>query len=454
MRLIAVLLPYAVSIRDFVHTGTLSGLLSIPDVTIDIYTQNGDLPELDAIRSARVRVKEIAPHTSGRIEAVLKKLYLYLFHDVFVHVQHGVEAVPGRRLPVQLLVLARKLAGTRRALRFYAWLLMRVSARARTNQIDGTPDLVISTRSLINSLDYGIVLEASKRGLRQLTAAASWDNFTTKGFFPFPVAKTIVWNRKMAEELEELFEVEPDKIVIAGYPRVRLLRNTGTFGDAETYLRSLGLDRYRRFILHTVSYSELTRNAPGETPVEYVMAREVATALVERLPADTCILVRLHPFSDTRDEAAFDGVDRLHVFVPGRQDRYVERVMSEADEVHLACQLTYSECVVSMASTITIDALSIGQPIINVAFEPSGAPPSSKALRRFYEYNHLRDLLAAVTPPMATDIDQVIAFVERCMAGNKELGANMEAFERLYVPDDSDDYPSVVKATVEELLAS
>jgi hypothetical protein len=452
MRLVAVILPYAVSIRDLVHTGVLSELLRVPGLHIHIYTQNAALPEFDAIRSKRVTLMEILPHAEGRLERLLKKLYPILFYDVFVYIQQNVDQSWRRRLVARLLVLWRRLLGTRRALRFYGWLLRRVSTRRDEHLIAGTPDLVISTRSLVNSLDYPLILEAAERGLPQLALASSWDNFTTKGFFPFPVERTVVWNRQMARELAEIFEVDPERIVRAGYPRLKLLRDTGAFDNAGAYLLSLGLGQYRRFVLHTASYAELTRTRPGMAPEEYRMIRDVAVALVDTLPADTCILVRLHPYSQAEDEGIFSGLERVHVFVPGRQDCYVERVMSEADEVHLAAQLSFSECIVSMASTITIDALALGRPIINVRFDPAGPEGSTGIIRRFYGYNHFRDLVAQVQPPIANDVRDVIAFVRRCMAGDREPGADLAAFERFYVPHDSDAYPEVVRRTVQGLL--
>lgn len=454
MPLVAVILPYAVSIRDFVHTGVLAELLGIADVHIHIYTQNPDLPEFDAIRSDRVSLMEIQPHVEGRLERLLKRLYPILFYDVFVYIQLNVDRSWRRRLVAKALVLARHLLGTRRALRLYAWLLQRVSTRSNKPLIAGTPDLVIGTRSLVNSLDYPLILEAAERKLPVLIAASSWDNFTTKGFFPFPVEKTMVWNGQMAKELVEIFDADPDRIVLAGYPRVKLLQKSGAVESPQDYLRQLGLGQYRRFVLHTASYAELTRPRPGAAPEEYRMIRDVAAELLKTLPSDTCILVRLHPYSQSQDEEIFTGLERLHVIVPGRQDRYVERVMSEEDEAHLSAQLRLSECIISMASTITIDALSLGRPIINIRFGPTDQDGSSGTIERFYDYNHFRDLLAQVKPPVATDVAQVVAFVHRCMAGDRDPKADLEAFERLYVPRDSSAYPQVVRRTVEELLKS
>ena len=452
-RNLAVILPYAVSIRDFVHTGTLEQLLAIPGLRMQIYTQNPDLPEFDSIRSDRVTIIEMMEPDASRFEQILKTIYPLLFHDTFYYIQHVLSGSLPKRLLARSLVGLRRLIGTRRCLRLYARLLLSAARRHGPDQIVGTPDLVLATRSTINSLDYGLLVEAARRGLPQLTAASSWDNFTTKGFFPFPVLRTIVWNRKMHDELVEIFDVPPDEITIAGYPRLRLLqRGAAAFDNAAAYLAEIGLPQYRRFVLYSASYAELTRVPGVAAPREYQLIREVAQRLSAELPEDTGILVRLHPFSQAQDEAYFAAVPRLHVFVPGRGDRYVERVMSVADEAHLSAQLRLSECIVSMASTMTIDALAMGRPILNVAFEPEGAPPAT--ICNFYNFNHFRDLVAAVGAPLARNVDDVLAFVARCMAVDRDARIDGGAFERLYVPVESTAYPHVVRRAVEDALAA
>jgi CDP-glycerol glycerophosphotransferase (TagB/SpsB family) len=176
----------------------------------------------------------------------------------------------------------------------------------------------------------------------------------------------------------------------------------------------------------------------------------VAERLVPTLPEDTCIIVRLHPFSRADDKDFFAGMDRVHTFVPGRSDLYVERVMSAEDENHLAAQLQFSECIVSMASTITIDALSLRRPIINVAFEPDG---HGDAICKFYDFNHFADLVRIAKPPLARDVAQVLAFVKRCLDGDKDPAIDSAAFAEYYVPAFSRHYPEILRATVEDVLA-
>ena len=54
---IAIALPYAVSIRDFLHSGSLAELVNAGGYRLTIYTLNPDLPEFDQVRSLGVTVK-------------------------------------------------------------------------------------------------------------------------------------------------------------------------------------------------------------------------------------------------------------------------------------------------------------------------------------------------------------------------------------------------------------
>jgi hypothetical protein len=450
---VAVVLPYAVSIRDFVGSGLMQELADDPAIRLTIYTLNPDLPELESARAAGVDLKVLVPYADTRAERLLKSLYLYLFSDQFVYVEQGLAGRPGRKMLASALVTLRKLIGTGRFLCLYERLMLRLfRQRKLSEQIEGAPDLLIGTRSLLNSIDYGIIAEARVRRIPILTIAGSWDNFTTKGFFPFKAEKIVVWNAKMKCELEEIFAVPADHVVIAGYPRKAALARLASGSDAQTYLRSIGIEGYRRFVLYAASYSELTR-VPGRTdPLEYAVMAEVSRRLEENLPPDVCLILRLHPFSDPDGASAFNNLKRSFVFVPGRKDMYVERVMGPDDETHLARQIALSECVVSLASTMTIDSLSLGKPVMNTRFDPEPGLPYLHSNVRFFAYNHFHDIARIVDLPMAEDAEAVLTFVRQVLDQTLPRFADMAAFERWYVPKESARYPQQVAALVKEIL--
>lgn len=453
MSRIAVALPYAVSIRDFVHSGALKELVSDSCLQLTIYTLNPKLSELDAARLLGVHIKEMQPYTDSRIENLIKRIYPFFFADCFAYVAQSIELSPLRRIFAATCVSFRRLVGVRGLLRMTGGLLIKLNqCRALPRQLDPSTELLIGTRSLINSLDYGLMAEAARENIPMVTLAGSWDNFTTKGYFPFPVVKTVVWNEKMREELIELFAVPPQLIDIAGYPRAALLSNHACSLDAQAYLNELNIKGYNRFVLYSASYSELTRVPNQPMPLEYLAIREVCEQLTHQLPDDTCVLIRLHPFSRHEDEGCFGGLDRCFVFVPGREDCYVERVMNEADERHLALQINQSVCIISMASTMSIDAMCLGKPIINVAFDPVSGLSRQHSIQRFYEYNHFQDLVRIVRLPLAKQVADVIAFVHECLTGRHHSNVDRKAFEKMYVANTSNQYPQLVCAAVNKAL--
>ena len=115
----------------------------------------------------------------------------------------------------------------------------------------------------------------------------------------------------------------------------------------------------------------------------------------------------MHPFSDPDGTQIFEDLTRSFVFVPGRRDLYVERVMGSDDELDLARQICLSECIISMASTITIDALSVGAPVINTCFDPEPDIADDASLTRFFAYDHFASLVKIVDLPVARNVYEV-----------------------------------------------
>lgn len=455
MSQIALALPYAVSIRDFVHSGSLDELVRHSQHRVVVYTLNPELPELQPVRDLGVEVHPLVPYKDSLPERALKSLYPLFFADHFAYVEQMLQQRPLRRLAAAGFVRLRRLLGTPLTLRLWSALLLAAyRLRSTPQQLHQPYDLLIGTRSLINSLDYGLIAEATTRGIPVLTIAGSWDNFTTKGFFPFPSRCTVVWNHKMRQELTELYRIDPAKIVIAGYPRAILLRSLVKPQDPGDYLASIGIAGYRRYVLYSASYGELTR-APGHAmPVEYQAIRRVCEQLVPQLPADTCVLIRMHPFSNQQDRDYFASLERCFVFVPGRQDRYVERVMNKDDEYHLAQQVASAACVVSMASTMTIDALCLERPVLNIAFDPIEGLPPQDSLRRFYGFNHFADLVRLAHLPLAHTLDDVARFVDECLNGRHVTAVDREAFESWYLGGARTGYAETLRDTIEAVLAS
>ena len=451
---LAVCLPYAVTIRDFIHSGTLAKLVGCKKYKVVIYTLNPEAPELERARETGAVIKKLHQGNESKFESIAKKLYPLFFVDLFYYLEESLEDRYLLRFMASTFSMMRKIAGTDRVLNsFRAVLLNLYKKRASlVEQLDNDLDLVIGTRSLINSIDYDLIAEAALKKIPIYTIAGSWDNFTTKGYFPFGAVKTAVWNEKMKNELVSLFDLPPDFIDVVGYSRANTLRSCVDDINAKTYLRNIGVDGFNKFILYSASYGELTRVDSYAAPLEYISIKNIMKELVQELPSDFCVLIRLHPFSKAEDAEYLSDLERCHVFVPGRKDVYVERVMGMGDERHLANQLNLAECIVSLASTVSIDALTLNKPIININYDPVSGLLQRESPTRFYKWNHFRDLVCIAGLPLANSYHDVESFVFSCISGNYVSEVDMESFHQMYVPALSADYSDNLFNSIECVL--
>lgn len=450
---IGLILPYAVSIRDFVTSGAMTLLVNSPGISITIYTLNPNLPEFEDLHELNVNFAEFQPYENSWVETALKGFYLYAFSDKLTYLQQLVKKKPLRRAVSNIAVLLKRTLGVRLFLRLFERLMLVIFCFRSTNrQLNDDFDLVIGTRSLINSIDYGLMAEARRRGIPLLTLAGSWDNFTTKGFFPFRSEQVVVWNRKMVEELKEIYSIDVSNVAVVGYPRKAALESVPKNLTVEEYLKTIGYRGYKRFILYSASYSELTLTPESKFPLEYEVINRVCKKLEAVLADDVCIIVRLHPFSDLEGAAIFDHLDRSFVFIPGRRDQYTERVMGGDDEMHLACQLKLSDCVISMASTISIDALSVGKHVVNTNFDPWPDISPEYSNTRFFEYNHFANLVDIARLPIASSVEEVIDFVFNKVPIPLDKQVDMSSFNQWYVPPNSNQYPENVNSVIRNTL--
>ncbi len=451
---ISISLPYAVNIRDLHHSGAIQELVKRDDIELTIYTLNVDLPELQDVKDMGVIIKKLCVGDDSRLEKLLKLIYPAFFYDHFGYLKYAYRGRVKNTFVARCATILKKIVGVNTIAWLFAKLFILFFRKANYKfQIDANTDLAVTTRSTINSIDYRFVVEAAVRKIPTVTIAGSWDNFTTKGFIPYESSMVLVWNKKMSQELSEIFGVGQENIREVGYPRA-VLPDVVTGENAETYLASIGVTGHRRFVLYACSYSDLTRVKDIEHPLEYLLVERVCKHINAHLPEDTCVIVRLHPFSDDHEKQFLESAsERVRVYVPGRRDSYVERVMDMSEEIHLANQIRLSECVISLASTMSLDALNCQKPVININFDPVENLSHFDSVSKFYNFNHFRDLVQICNLPLAHNEDDVLQFVLRCINKTYEDPVDYNALKEFYVPSNSNEYAIQLANNIYEKLA-
>jgi CDP-glycerol glycerophosphotransferase (TagB/SpsB family) len=120
---------------------------------------------------------------------------------------------------------------------------------------------------------------------------------------------------------------------------------------------------------------------------------------------------------------------RLLTDVPGRPSPvFTDRDINADDLRHLAATMRYSDVVVNLASTITIDAAVCGTPAVCVGFDETPGKPYLQSVRRYYDFAHYQSLLSTGGVQVARTMDELVEKINEFLE-NKDR--NREARQRI-----------------------
>jgi hypothetical protein len=255
------------------------------------------------------------------------------------------------------------------------------------------PDLLIVTRVLNYSLDYPLMRRASKEKVPVISLVSSWDNLTSKAFFPFSLESLVVWNNVLKEEAIDLFSFPKENIFVSGIPRYDVFFREGNLSKKEAFFKNFNLDINKKLITYctgsaTTGKTILDPLSPEPEIVKFI-ADEI---LASKFSEPTQLLIRLHPQAKLEEYKELLNRNDVILHTPGNKASFQDRLFSSNDDLELAESMMYSDVVVNLCSTITIDAAVFDTPIVCVNFDFRGKRPSNVSIKRLYLFDHYAKL--------------------------------------------------------------
>lgn len=392
VRTLFLVLDMGISIRNVLRTDVLPRLRECSDLRIVILSPVTDRDFVEEFGGDRVVVEPLRDWQPRGLAKLLRSIRKDLWAERSNAVSFKLKREKKHRTAARLLTRA---AGSLplerlfdRTLRTLEQIEPRLTPRLESELFDRyRPDLVFA--SSIYTTAPAVAIGATQRRIPVVGFMQSWDNPTTKGPLPFVPDRVVVWNDIVRREVLEHHGIPLDRMFVSGVPQFDLYTHTERFRDRETFLRRWGLEPSKRLIVYTTGSHRLL-------PDERLVVERLDRAVRHGEIGEPCqLLVRLHP--KDHPELYDDLVGRPGVVVqrPGRvgdtKDRWNP---SEEDMYDLAEVMRYADVVVNVASTITIDAACFDTPIVNVRFDGSGEREYLESCRRYYDYDHYRNVVA------------------------------------------------------------
>ena len=250
------------------------------------------------------------------------------------------------------------------------------------------------------------LLAARRLGRPVVAHVASWDHTVGKGVIAPFCRRYLVQNVAMKEDLARYHSIEPDRVVVTGWPQTDVYHRRRPTGDYEALLRSYELDPGRPLVV-------VMGNTPTNSPYEGRFVERLVAWWSDAERDRFSLLFRPHP----RDREW-----RERFAAPmGHAGCYVQEA-SFTDLEELATILQHCDCVVANAGTILLEALVNDRPAVCVLYDEGGPQGESFALKNVIG-EHYRELASSDAFYRAERFEEVVAGIERALAAPTELAA-------------------------------
>lgn len=251
-----------------------------------------------------------------------------------------------------------------------------------------TFDLYLSGTPGWKPTELHYLREAKKRGVPTLCQILSWDNLSMKGPFYSPPDKLMLWNEDMKDMAVEDFGMKSENVEVTGAPQFDTYKQQNlSKEEARTQLMTaLGIpaQKYDQVIVFAGIPESIA-------PYQMDSFRHLVQQVHEDLNLDRVALVfRPHPQHILSDEIFEEGVylnqasshrpeqstDNAYRWTPG-QDHLDE----------LAMVMRGADLVLTIASSISLDAAAVDTPVINLGYARS-KEFDAEVIKSYYYSRH------------------------------------------------------------------
>jgi hypothetical protein len=250
------------------------------------------------------------------------------------------------------------------------------------------PDAALSLTPFLP--DEEMVLRVCEhRGIPLSTSVLSFDNITTRGWWPVHFDRYLVWNRYNAAELMRGYpDIPTDNITIVGSPQFDFYWNPSFCWDEGEWRRQLSLPPERPVILFGGGHFFCAPHEP-----RFLQQIDEAISGGE-IPGNPVILFRGHPVDEIkRWMPILDHAKNVVYDDPSPKGRAKGKAigranMSRRDIEKLASCLFHSRVHVNVASTMAIDGAIFDRPQIGPAYDDTPGRKYDQSCRELYLHEH------------------------------------------------------------------
>jgi hypothetical protein len=264
------------------------------------------------------------------------------------------------------------------------------------------PDIVVFLFSQ-NELLHPWYIAAKRFDIATISVTGSWDRLTTKGpLFP-DFDKYIVHSNKMRSEMVLYNDISLNKIVNVGWPQMDRFFSKKI--DRLTFLKKYNIPSNSKIILFAANGARHGSHEP--TVLEHIRNQ------INNYNYPIFLIIRPHP-KDALWERRLSSVKTIKNEILMAADFGNIEVLGEL--------LQFSDLLISTQGSISLDAIAMNLPVVNLAFDTIHKG-DSESVSRLYEMDHYADIAKSGAVLMANSFDDLDTKINQCLSSpnyNKE----------------------------------
>lgn len=315
------------------------------------------------------------------------------------------------------------------------------------------PDFVVVPTALLDHSTDDILQVAELLRLPVLLLVAGWDNLSSKGLLYHHPAMLAVWGPQSKEHAVAIQNMDPDRIRLVGAPQYDDYRR-GTEEERLAARRQLGLPEQGRAVLFAGTFRHFDETS-------------LLLELEECIEAGTLppfhVLYRPHPWRAKREQEQnfYDRTWRHVTMDPTLVEQYRQAKERNEDSSpagfvfemqHLRDVYRAVDAVISPMSTVLLESMLNGRPVMAVAFSDGKHSWSADKVSRMMHFKELYEIPEVlVCRDRAAFAEQVRTLVERI--GVPALEQAIERATGYFVMRDERPYAARAAAVLDEMLA-
>lgn len=261
---------------------------------------------------------------------------------------------------------------------------------------------------IVAKYETKLFFQLYNRGFFLIDFVNSFDNTTSRGFLPFRIFNShMVWNKKMKDELNQIYGIPEKSIAITGTPQFDILKESASIAlGLNDHLYPI-VENNENYILYCAGHISLL---PFEVDLVASIFKELE--LNEKFSTYKMI-IRFHPFDDfTRWERGKFNPGKVFFDIPWTQDTenpYLS-VPDEHSFYRHARLIKNSKLVLNIASTSSLDACVINKPVANINY---GLTKEDKNLiDNYLNSEHFKPIVDSGAVPNIDNCEYLFTLIE------------------------------------------